>query len=110
MLQKSGSTRSSRRVLAYTSLAALAWAICHNWAFADGRPGTAEIAEDSTFLAELFRTLFTFDSHGLLNLLGNPRYYVPAFIAVNVIVFVETGLLVGFFLPGDSLLVITGLI
>jgi membrane-associated protein len=42
--------------------------------------------------------------------LGKPQYSIPAFIALNVIVFVETGLLIGFFLPGDSLLVITGLI
>src|SRR6185436_18077155 len=35
---------------------------------------------------------------------------IPAFVAINLIVFVETGLLLGFFLPGDSLLVTAGLI
>src|SRR5262249_23945114 len=64
----------------------------------------------STFLDDLLRNIFTFDSRGLLRTLGQPRYSIPAFIALNVIVFVETGLLVGFFLPGDSLLVITGMI
>ncbi|HEX3315874.1 MAG TPA: VTT domain-containing protein, partial [Gemmataceae bacterium] len=34
----------------------------------------------------------------------------PALIAVNLIVFTETGLLLGFFLPGDSMLVTVGLI
>ena len=32
-----------------------------------------------------------------------------AMIGVCLIVFIETGLLVGFFLPGDSLLFVTGL-
>ncbi|MSQ94148.1 MAG: DedA family protein [Gemmataceae bacterium] len=45
-----------------------------------------------------------------MEILSKPEYAVAAFIALNVIVFVETGLLIGFFLPGDSLLVITGLI
>src|SRR3954449_4993192 len=33
----------------------------------------------------------------------------PSLIAVNVIVFTETGLLIGFLLPGDSMLVIVGI-
>ena len=37
-------------------------------------------------------------------------FAVPALIAVNLIIFTETGLLLGFFLPGDSLLVTVGLI
>ncbi len=40
----------------------------------------------------------------LLNLLGGYVYFGLFFI-----VFAETGLAVGFFLPGDSLLVVTGL-
>ncbi|MBX9579308.1 MAG: VTT domain-containing protein [Gemmataceae bacterium] len=40
--------------------------------------------------------------------LSDPRVTLAAFIAVNLIVFTETGLLVGFFLPGDSLLVTAG--
>lgn len=49
-----------------------------------------------------------FNSRGLLNLLARPEFAIAAFVALNVIVFVETGLLVGFFLPGDSLLVTAG--
>jgi membrane-associated protein len=33
-----------------------------------------------------------------------------AIVAVNLIVFTETGLLIGFLLPGDSLLVVTGIV
>src|SRR3954469_21915205 len=52
--------------------------------------------------------------------LKNPEVYVEAlkqpgvmwaaFVAVNLIVFTETGLLIGFLLPGDSLLVVTGIV
>src|SRR5262249_57885478 len=38
------------------------------------------------------------------------KYVVAAFLILNLIVFVETGLLVGFCLPGDSLLVTAGLV
>jgi len=62
----------------------------------------------SGFLHDLFANLF--NSRRLMEVLGQPHYTVAAFIALNVIVFVETGLLVGFFLPGDSLLVTAGLI
>jgi membrane-associated protein len=43
-------------------------------------------------------------------LLSQPEFATLAFVALNLIVFVETGLLLGFFLPGDSLLVTAGLI
>jgi membrane-associated protein len=42
--------------------------------------------------------------------LERPEVFWAAFIAVNLIVFTETGLLVGFFLPGDSLLVTVGIV
>jgi membrane-associated protein len=42
--------------------------------------------------------------------LGNPAMYVAAFVVLNLIVFTETGLLFGFFLPGDSLLVTAGIV
>jgi membrane-associated protein len=61
-----------------------------------------------TFVREVFSNLF--NSRGLMETLGKPQYAIAAFIAMNVIVFVETGLLIGFFLPGDSLLVTAGLI
>jgi membrane-associated protein len=51
-----------------------------------------------------------FDSRGLMEVLGQPEYTIAAFLALNAIVFVETGLLVGFCLPGDSLLVTAGLV
>ena len=52
--------------------------------------------------------------------LKNPEVYVEAlkqpgvmwaaFVAVNLVIFTETGLLIGFLLPGDSLLVVTGIV
>ncbi len=42
--------------------------------------------------------------------LHRPGVFWAAFVAVTAIVFTETGLLVGFFLPGDSLLVTVGLV
>lgn len=68
-------------------------------------------APDTSFWAftkELFGNLF--NSRRLMETLGKPEFAIAAFIAMNVIVFVETGLLIGFFLPGDSLLVTAGLI
>jgi membrane-associated protein len=73
--------------------------------FADG-PGEAQ----PNFLLQILHNIFTFDSDGLMNTLGQREFTVAAFIAMVVIVFVETGLLVGFFLPGDSLLVTAGLV
>lgn len=60
------------------------------------------------FIKEIFSNLF--NSRALMQTLGKPQYALMAFIALNVIVFTETGLLVGFFLPGDSLLVTAGLV
>jgi membrane-associated protein len=54
--------------------------------------------------------LALFDSHKLMETLGKPEYVLAGFIMLNLIVFTETGLLIGFFLPGDSLLVTTGLV
>ncbi len=61
-----------------------------------------------TFIKEIFSNLF--NSRALMETLGKPQYAIMAFIALNVIVFTETGLLIGFFLPGDSLLVTAGLV
>jgi membrane-associated protein len=44
------------------------------------------------------------------DVLRQPGVFWAAFIAVTLIVFTETGLLVGFFLPGDSLLVTVGMV
>jgi membrane-associated protein len=51
-----------------------------------------------------------FNSRELLEMLGRPELTVAAFIVLNLVVFTETGLLVGFFLPGDSLLVTAGVV
>src|SRR6476646_7563368 len=66
--------------------------------------------EGEGFWTALIRVLLSFNSSELLKLLGKPQFAALAFIAINLIVFVETGLLLGFFLPGDSLLVMAGLI
>jgi len=54
--------------------------------------------------------LALFDSQKLMTTLSQPEYVLAGFIMLNLIVFTETGLLIGFFLPGDSLLVTTGLV
>jgi len=51
-----------------------------------------------------------FNSEALMATLGQPEIMLAAFIALNLIVFTETGLLIGFFLPGDSLLVTAGIV
>jgi membrane-associated protein len=60
------------------------------------------------FIGEVFSNLF--NSHELMNTLGKPEFAIASFVIINLIVFIETGLLVGFFLPGDSLLVTAGLV
>jgi membrane-associated protein len=51
-----------------------------------------------------------FSSQALMDTLADPGFTVAFFLVVTLVVFVETGLLVGFCLPGDSLLVTTGLV
>jgi membrane-associated protein len=60
------------------------------------------------FFGEVFGNLF--NSPALMETLGKREYAIASFIILNLIVFTETGLLVGFFLPGDSLLVTAGLV
>ena len=60
------------------------------------------------FVLEVFANLF--NSAKLMDTLGQSQYMIAAFVILTFIVFTETGLLVGFFLPGDSLLVTAGLI
>ncbi|MFO0807268.1 MAG: VTT domain-containing protein [Gemmataceae bacterium] len=59
-------------------------------------------------ILDVFRNLL--DTPALMATLGKPEMTVAAFVALNLIVFTETGLLIGFFLPGDSLLVTAGLV
>jgi membrane-associated protein len=42
--------------------------------------------------------------------LNQPGVYWAALVAVSIVIFTETGLLVGFLLPGDSLLVVLGIV
>jgi membrane-associated protein len=65
----------------------------------EGQPG---------FFIQIFRNIF--NSHELMKILQKPEFTILSFVALNLIVFIETGLLVGFFLPGDSLLVTAGLV
>ncbi|GIW81096.1 MAG: membrane protein [Gemmatales bacterium] len=57
---------------------------------------------------EICRNLFS--SQELIATLSQPEFTVAAFIVLAAIIFTETGLLIGFFLPGDSLLVTVGLV
>jgi membrane-associated protein len=59
-------------------------------------------------IQDVFLNLF--NSQELMRVLGQPEITLAAFIALNLIVFTETGLLIGFFLPGDSLLVTAGIV
>jgi membrane-associated protein len=103
-------SKDTIRFLAWGCAIAVVWAIWQDSALAQGSIGTAEPEGEGDFLGPLLHSIFSFDSRGIMETLGKPQFMIPAFIALNIIVFVETGLLIGFFLPGDSLLVITGLI
>lgn len=65
-------------------------------------------AEGANFLADFARNVF--NSRELMRVMEQKEYTAAAIAVVNAIVFVETGLLIGFFLPGDSLLVTTGIV
>lgn len=73
--------------------------------------------EVGIFFSQIWNLILTFINP--LNLPHPERYKEAlepagvkwaAFVTVNLIVFTETGLLVGFLLPGDSLLVVTGIV
>jgi membrane-associated protein len=107
--------KNTLRLLAWAGLASVVWALWQECALAQGQPGMVEAEGQDDggvfgFLSSVCSAIFRFDTNGLMQTLSKPQYAIPAFIILNVIVFVETGLLIGFFLPGDSLLVITGLI
>jgi len=61
-------------------------------------------------IGDVFGRIFHWDMPGLMQVLANPEITTAAFVALAVIVFTETGLLVGFLLPGDSLLVTVGIV
>lgn len=69
------------------------------------------------FFAQLWNLIVVFiDPRNLphperyVEALKAPGVMWTAIVSVNVIVFTETGLLIGFLLPGDSLLVVTGIV
>jgi len=68
--------------------------------------------EELSSLGSKVYAIFTslFNSAQLMETLSRPEFMVAAFVALTLIIFTETGLLVGFFLPGDSLLVTAGLV
>jgi membrane-associated protein len=107
--------KNALRILVWSFAVAVVWSAWQGTLSAQGNPGIVVEANveapgiwDGNFWGQLFANIL--DSRALMELLGRPEYAIPAFIALNLIVFVETGLLIGFFLPGDSLLVIVGLI
>jgi membrane-associated protein len=68
-------------------------------------------------VVEIFQKVFASGNPlGFLNpdvwkeTLSQPEVFWPALVVLNIIVFTETGLLFGFLLPGDSLLVIVGFV
>src|SRR5215212_2606124 len=67
------------------------------------------IPHPSSFIPRLARIMETLRSwfHYLTDVQG--LIQTGGYVALAIIVFVETGLMVGFFLPGDSLLVTAGL-
>src|SRR5207253_2483339 len=79
-------------------------------AFRNRGEDLSKMGEISSFLdkvVEVCRHLFS--SQQLLDTLKQPGFMAAAFVVVNLVVFTETGLLIGFFLPGDSLLVTAGI-
>src|SRR4051794_12610883 len=61
-------------------------------------------------IQEVFGRILHWDMPGLMQVLQQPEITTAAFIVLAIIVFTETGLLVGFLLPGDSLLVTVGIV
>lgn len=59
-------------------------------------------------LLELYHSLTNPDTLGHM-IAGNPHIWI-AYVALFLVVFAESGLLVGFFLPGDSLLFTVGIV
>lgn len=104
----------SWRFLILSLLGLCVWALVSESLAAQTPPDAVIEAEQrpqqGDFWWDLLDSLVTFNSGKLMEILGRPNFTVAAFLALNLIVFVETGLLIGFFLPGDSLLVTAGII
>src|SRR5205809_1065854 len=89
-------------VLAWVVLACLAASPAYA---ADATPA-ATAHDEQPFFVQVFSNLF--NSRELMRILGQPQCTIAAFLVLNLIVFVETGLFC--FLPGDSLLVTAGVV
>jgi membrane-associated protein len=98
------------RRLAWSLLIGFLWVSLVNPVLAQTAGAESQSASLWDFIAALLYDAVTFNSRALMQTLSQPSFTIAAFVALNVIVFVETGLLIGFFLPGDSLLVTVGLI
>ena len=61
-------------------------------------------------IEQVFGRIVRLDMPGLMRVLEQPEIMAAAFITLALVVFTETGLLIGFFLPGDSLLVTVGIV
>ena len=61
-------------------------------------------------IQKVFGRILEWDMPGLMQVLQQKEIMTAAFITLAIIVFTETGLLVGFLLPGDSLLVTVGIV
>src|SRR3954453_7728286 len=61
-------------------------------------------------IQDVFGRILAWDMPGLMEVPRKPEITTAAFITLAIIVFTETGLLVGFLLPGDSLLVTVGIV
>ncbi len=79
-------------------------AVVAGWAWAQGA-GQGEAAQEPSLIVQILSNLF--NSRALLDILKRPELTLTAFVVLNLIVFIETGLLI-FCLPGDSLLVTAG--
>ena len=110
-MAKLGKSWNSGRLPRVVAFIALAWVLL---AVAPVLASAAETQEPplaeqgKSFIMQVFERLFNMKE--LMKVLGRPEYMIAAFLVLNLIVFVETGLLIGFFLPGDSLLVTAGIV
>jgi membrane-associated protein len=91
--------------LGFLATVAIAASCAHAQAAASSMP-IDPANERPGFLPQVFQNVF--NSRALLETLRQQEFTLAAFLVLNAIVFVETGLLVGFCLPGDSLLVTAG--
>lgn len=89
-----------------TCLLALAGvALTASFCYADE---SGETVQQTNLVWDIVKNIF--DMTELMKVLSRPECMVAGFIILNIIVFVETGLLIGFCLPGDSLLVTAGIV